>query len=281
MLPQANASYAIHNSPLSEVFLPKVPWESTIDELGMSNNFEFKEIVMKVSVIIPFYNCSYVDQAIKSVLNQTYKKIEIILVDDGSTIHLKKLDPYRGAIRYIRKENGGTATALNLGIQAASGDFIAWLSSDDYFLPEKITKQMDFMRDHNAVFSFTNYDYIDKNNNVLLPFSGERFSTVNEVYKAFLKQNPVNGCTVIMKKDIFKQIGYFNPDLLFTQDYDMWFRVLLNGYKMHYLDEVLTKYRSHEESSTNKNLLKKKTEINTVRNYYLPRYKKYIKDLGI
>jgi teichuronic acid biosynthesis glycosyltransferase TuaG len=67
-----------------------------------------------------------------------------------------------GKISYLRKENESTATALNRGINAATGEYIAWLSSDDYFLPEKISKQMSFMLNHNAEASFTNYDYIDE-----------------------------------------------------------------------------------------------------------------------
>jgi teichuronic acid biosynthesis glycosyltransferase TuaG len=234
----------------------------------------------KVSVIIPFYNCSYINQAIQSVLNQTYKNIEIIVVDDGSTLFTEKLDPYCKEIKYIRKENGGTATALNLGIRTATGEYFAWLSSDDWFLPEKISKQMNFMLNNKVEASFTNYDYIDKDNNILLPFIGKRFSSVKEIYLEFLNVNPVNGCTVIMKKEIFDHIGYFNSDLRFTHDYDMWFRLLLNGYQMHYLDESLTRFRSHKKSSTQKFQPQIKKEINAVKSYHHPRLREYIKHLN-
>ncbi|TPE68331.1 glycosyltransferase family 2 protein [Halalkalibacterium halodurans] len=228
----------------------------------------------KVSIIVPFFNCSFIDQALNSALNQTYTNIEIIVVDDGSTLHVERLEPFLKNIRYIEKENGGTATALNLGIQNASGEYIAWLSSDDYFLSEKISKQLTFMLENHADASFTNYDYVDKDNHVLLPFIGKRFSDINELYKAMLEMNPINGCTVMMKKSIFNNIGYFNPNLRYTQDYDMWFRLLLHGYKVLYLDEVLTKYRAHENSGTNKNQPELKREIKIVRNYYLPKFKR-------
>jgi teichuronic acid biosynthesis glycosyltransferase TuaG len=233
----------------------------------------------KVSIIIPFYNCSFVDQAIQSVLSQTYKNIEIILVDDGSTIFTEKITPFKEKIIYLRKENGGTATALNYGISAATGEYIAWLSSDDYFLSEKITKQMSFMLEHNAEASFTNYDYIDENNQVLIPWCGWRFSNQKEFYNAYLQYNVVNGCTVIIKKDIFKKMGFFNPIYRYTHDYEMWFRLLVNGYKMYYLDENLTKFRTHKDSGTNKHQAEMKNEMAIIESIYRPILAEYIKEL--
>lgn len=233
----------------------------------------------KASIIIPFYNCPYVDQAIQSALNQTYTNIEIILVDDGSTIFTEKIKPFYRSIRYLRKENGGTATALNHGISAATGEYIAWLSSDDYFLPEKISKQISFMLKHKAEVSFTNYDCIDENNQVLIPSHGQRFSDINEIYKAFLLRNAVNGCTVVIKKDIFDRIGYFNPVHRYTHDYEMWFRLLVNGYKMHYLDEVLTKFRTHKEAGTRKYHAEMLKEMSVIESYYRPLLIKSIKSL--
>lgn len=231
----------------------------------------------KVSIIIPFYNCSYVDQAVQSALSQTYTNKEVIVVDDGSTKFTEKLDPFRENIIYLRKENGGTATALNQGIRSATGEYIAWLSSDDFFLPDKISKQISFMFQHKAVVSFTNYDYVDKNNNILISWACPRFSDVNEVYKAFLTCNPVNGCTVIIKKNIFNQMGYFNPELRYTHDYGMWLRLLVNGYKIHYLDEVLLKFRSHEEAGTRKYQSEIQKEIYIVEHHYRPLLRDFIK----
>lgn len=231
----------------------------------------------KVSIIIPLYNCSYVEQAIQSALSQTYKNIEIILVDDGSTIFTEKITPFKGKIGYLRKENGGTATALNYGIHAATGEYIAWLSSDDYFLPDKIFKQMSFMLNHNADASFTNYDIINENNQVLIPWCGQRFSNLKDFYSSFLQYNVINGCTVIIKKDIFEHIGYFNPFYRYTHDYEMWFRLLVNGYKMYYLDDNLTKFRTHEESGTRKYQAEIKQEMAIIESHYRPILAEYIK----
>ncbi|MGM1034211.1 MAG: glycosyltransferase [Bacillota bacterium] len=233
----------------------------------------------KVSIIIPFYNCSYVDQAIQSALNQTYKNVEVILVDDGSTNFTEKISPFKEDICYVRKENGGTATALNRGISTATGEYIAWLSSDDHFLPEKISKQISFMLNHNADASFTNYDIIDENNQVLIPCCGMRFSNIADIYSAFLLYNVVNGCTVVIKKEIFESVGYFAPAYRYTHDYEMWFRLLVSGYKMHYIDEVLTKFRTHQESGTRKYHAEMLKEMSTIESHYRPILKKYLKNL--
>ncbi|MFB3167772.1 glycosyltransferase [Neobacillus sp. 179-C4.2 HS] len=232
----------------------------------------------KVSIIIPFYNCQYVDQAINSALNQTYPNIEIIVVDDGSTIYTEKITPFLGKITYLKKENGGTATALNYGIRSATGEYIAWLSSDDYFLPHKISRQISFMLNRNAEASFTNYDIIDKNNKVIIPWACYRISDLKQIYKAFLtfNINPVNGCTVVMKKDLFDRIGYFNPYHRYTHDYEMWLRLLVKGHQLHFLDEVLVKFRQHEESGTNKFQLKMRKELAEIEMYYRPLLLKYI-----
>ncbi|MED3729454.1 glycosyltransferase [Priestia filamentosa] len=230
----------------------------------------------KVSIIIPFYNCPYVDQAIESAINQTYSNIEIIVVDDGSTKFKEKLVPFQEKIVYIRKENGGTATALNEGIRSATGEYVAWLSSDDYFLPEKVAKQISFMINEKVEASFTNYNYINEANQPTKHWARPVFSNNDDVYRAFLNYNAINGCTVIIKREIFEQAGYFNPNLRYTQDYEMWIRLLIKGYKIYYLDEELTKFRIHKESGTHKHQLAIQREVSIIENEYRPLLQEYI-----
>lgn len=231
----------------------------------------------KVSIIIPFYNCPYIDQAIQSAINQTYENKEIIVVDDGSTVFKEKISPFFSKISYLqKKKNGGTATALNVGINKAQGDYISWLSSDDYFLYEKTAQQMKFMLNKNVGSSFTNYDYIDENNNVIVSCNGPRFSNTGDVYREFMKYNAINGCTTIIKKSLFEKIGFFNPSLRYTHDYDMWFRLLLSNQEPLYIDKVLVKFRYHTNSGTNKYTKKIIQEAHKVESYYRPILRSYI-----
>ncbi len=232
---------------------------------------------LKVSIIIPFYNCPCVDQSIQSALDQTYANTEIIVVDDGSTDFVDKIRPFWDKLTYLRKENGGTATALNHGIATATGEYIAWLSSDDLFVPEKLSKQMDFMQNNKAEISFTNYHVINQNNEIVIPFCGRRLGHMtNDIYHEFLKYNVVNGCTVVIKKDLFKKVGEFNPKLKYTQDYEMWFRLLVNGYAMHYLDEALTHFRQHAASGTSKFRPQMRQEMRVIEKIYRPKLISFI-----
>src|SRR5215831_9468158 len=106
-----------------------------------------------VSVVIPTYNnARFLPEALDSLLGQTYRDFELIVVDDGSTDDtLEVLKPYRHLIRYVRKENGGPASARNLGIRHASGELIAFQDADDIWLPDKLQLQVDYLREHPEV----------------------------------------------------------------------------------------------------------------------------------
>ncbi|MEF2967944.1 glycosyltransferase [Paenibacillus sp. M1] len=205
-----------------------------------------------VSIIIPFYNCSYIDQAVQSALNQTYSPIEVIVVDDGSTRHAERLAPYLPYINYLGKANGGTASALNHGIRNAAGEYIAWLSSDDLFYPDKINRQVSFMMEQHARISHTNFNYIDSGGNVTQYDVAPLSVVTNPVdfYRCFLNANPVNGCTVMIKKELFQTVGLFDENLPYTHDLDFWFRAIRSGAHFPFLNATLTAYRWHEGMGT-------------------------------
>ena len=119
-----------------------------------------------VSIVIPVYNgTNYVAEAIESALNQTYKNIEIIVVNDGSKDKTENIaKSYGDKIRYYYKDNGGVASALNLGIKEAKGEYISWLSHDDIYYPNKIERQIEELKniDDKNTMIYSNSEFIDK-----------------------------------------------------------------------------------------------------------------------
>lgn len=226
-----------------------------------------------VSVIIPFYNCPYVEQAVKSALNQTYRPLEVIVVDDGSTSHAERLATYRPHIHYLGKANGGTASALNHGIRHASGEYIAWLSSDDVFYPDKISRQVAFMQRQNAAISHTNFHCIDSAGNVTRHHAVPPGMLRNnaDLYRCFLHANPVNGCTVMIRRDLFAAVGLFDESLPYTHDLDFWYRAILSGTYFPFLNESLTGYRWHDGMGTLRHREQIQQEIAHTQNRYRER----------
>jgi|HigsolmetaGSP12D_1036236.scaffolds.fasta_scaffold00235_8 glycosyltransferase involved in cell wall biosynthesis len=208
---------------------------------------------ISVTAVIPFYNDRFVGEAVDSALSQTHAPLEIIVVDDGSTREKERLARYNGRIEVIRKPNGGTASALNAGFRRASGDYVAWLSSDDRWRPDKIERQAAFMESTGAWISHTAFRVVDEHGRPEGKDVRLHFRTMPEFYRSFLSGNVVNGCTVMMRKALFDKLGGFDENLPYTHDYDFWLRSILAGYPLAYLDEALTEYRRHPAMGTVRN----------------------------
>ncbi|MFC5405481.1 glycosyltransferase family 2 protein [Cohnella soli] len=226
-----------------------------------------------VSVIIPYYNCPYIDQAIASALNQTYPRVEVIVVDDGSTSHQEKLAPYRSRIHYFGKANGGTASALNYALRAATGKYFAWNSSDDLMLPNKIERQVAFMEQRTALISFTDFHLINEFGQVTMQALTVKFPSLRKFIEALLTFCPINGSTIMMHRSLKDAVGYFNEALLYTQDYEYWLRVHLKRIDFYFINEVLTLYRWHEGMGSVQKKDSADWEFNLVRNQYAPQLK--------
>jgi teichuronic acid biosynthesis glycosyltransferase TuaG len=220
-----------------------------------------------VSVIIPVFNgINYLEEAINSVFAQTYQDYEIIVVDDGSTDRTWDLiQKYNSRIRGLRKENGGTASALNFGIKHASGDFICWLSHDDLFMPDKLTRQIEFMAQNpHYALSYTDYIVIDAHGAELSRRICPWFERPQMLRQLFLT-NHIHGCSTMIRKTVFARAGYFCEELKYTQDLEMWIRIL-RYFEIGKLSFFSMKGRSHELQDSRK-----------TRNFYHEQIKMYEK----
>jgi len=204
----------------------------------------------KVSVIIPTYNqARYLKDSIESVLNQTYQNIEIIVINDGSTDETPEiLKNYSKKIRYVNKKNEGASTALNLGVCKSTGVLLAWLSSDDQFLPKKIEEQVNLLHSKPDIsVVYTNFYIIDKNGHITREQKCPYYLNKEEfIFELFLG-NFINGSSVLIKKECFKKVGLFDTNLKVHVDGDMWSR-LLKHYTFGHVNKTLLKYRWHSEN---------------------------------
>ena len=128
--------------------------------------------MVTVSVIVPVYNAEkYLKQTLLSIQNQTFRDFEVLLVDDGSTDQSGQIcDEWSrkdNRFKVIHQQNHGVAAARNAGIRAAQGEFIAFLDADDLWLPEKLKRQITFMKEKGCNLSYTAYRFIDENGNIL------------------------------------------------------------------------------------------------------------------
>lgn len=207
----------------------------------------------KVSIVIPVYKGSnYLREAIDSALAQTYKNIEVIVVNDGSNDGGKTeaiAKSYGDRIRYFYKENGGVATALNLGIRKMTGEYFSWLSHDDVYYPNKIEVQIDYLRkDRKDVVLYSDNDFIDHSSKKIRTRRVKHIEPEKFIF-SLLDGHLVHGCTVLVPKVCFDVVGLFNEDLKSTQDYEMWFR-LGRKYKVVHIPEVLIQARLHTEQTS-------------------------------
>lgn len=207
----------------------------------------------KVSIVIPVYNGEdYIGQAIDSALSQTYKNIEIIVVNDGSSDNTEKIvKSYGGKLKYYKKENGGVATALNLGIEKMTGDYFSWLSHDDLYEKDKISKQIAKLSEcDDKTILFSNYNVINEKGettaSVLL-----NHDLLKEHHEKALFNGMINGITLLIPVRALKDCGYFKSELKCTQDYDLWYRMLLKGYRFYHINESFVRSRVHANQTSN------------------------------
>ena len=223
-----------------------------------------------VSIIIPVYNGSnYLSQAIDSALAQTYQNVEVLVVNDGSSDAGKVRDiakSYGTKIRYFEKKNGGVSTALNLGIREMNGDYFSWLSHDDFYLKDKIEKQLKVLLGQKNKLVIVYADSSSFSDSV--ENRGPAISAAPHQKKSFryfvATSNVIHGCSLLIPKIAFERFGAFDEELRYVQDYEMWFR-LAAEFNFLYIPEVLVLGRTHCNQTGNLNRGDAKHEVDLAR----------------
>lgn len=212
---------------------------------------------LKVTIIIPVYNGSnYIRDAIDSALNQTYRHIEIIVVNDGSNDDGKTdqiIRSYGDKVIYLNKQNGGVASALNHGIEVMTGSFFCWLSHDDIYLPNKIEKHIEFHKSSENMFDFVSYhDYksIDQNGRI----TGRRFVEKDDknIDRYLAYKFPINFCSLMIPKKILDETRLFDEKNPVWADHKFLVDISVN-YEFRYMEGVYTLIRRHRGQVTNTN----------------------------
>ena len=204
-----------------------------------------------ISVIIPTYNRAYcLKRAIDSVINQTFKNYELIIVDDGSTDHTQALlnsyqnqDCFQMKIHHLPK-NKGVSAARNVGIMKAQGQWIAFLDSDDEWLPKKLEKQYDDLQHFtDAGVYFTDEIWIRNSKRVNPHLKHQKHE--GWIFKKSLSLCLIAPSSALIPKQIFDRVGLFDESLPVCEDYDLWLRIAAH-YPVHLLDEkLMRRYGGH------------------------------------
>lgn len=215
-----------------------------------------------VTIVIPVYNgTNFMREAIDCALSQTYKNIEVLVVNDGSTDDGATdlvAKTYGDKIRYIYKENGGVSSVLNVAIQQMRGEWFSWLSHDDLYYPNKIEKQISFINklikengniDLNKIAIHTATESIDKDGKVIRVPSYKGISEKEKTIDVILDNiytYRLSGCSFLLPAKCFKDVGGFREDIRTVSDVEFWYRLLFAGYQFYCMkNDILVKNRSH------------------------------------
>ncbi|MDG6360461.1 glycosyltransferase family 2 protein [Glaesserella parasuis] len=209
-----------------------------------------------VSVIIPCYNAeNFVESAVRSIMEQTYSNLEIIVINDCSSDNtgeiLKRLAEKDPRIKYIENEqNLKLPKTLNKGIKLSKGEYIARMDADDISFPERLEKQIAFLLSNSEIdLVSTNSQWIDENDDILdYRTTHPKFHC--EIQHVLPWKCPLVHPSIIARRSFFIDLEGYKEDILFGEDYELWIRGWLEGKMYHCLPEVLLYYRSHKNQMT-------------------------------
>ena len=243
-----------------------------------------------VSVIIPVYNSEkFLEECLNSILKQTYKNIEIIAIDDGSSdSSLEILKKYSKKIKIFSQKNQGLASALNFGISNMNGSWFKWFSPDDVMYPYTIKTLVDEIKKHsdNIIF-YSNWNIVDDSGKILRNFQESDYNKLSsfDYNVRLLDGQQINVNTTLIPSFLFEKNPIRKLKDPVAIDYDFFLRVgLLNNTKFHLVSKSLIKYRIHSKQLSHKNISNTLDYISDIKNEILLKldettYVKYIDKL--
>ena len=211
---------------------------------------------LKISVITPSFNQGkFIEQTIQSVLSQNYPNLEYIVMDGGSTDNtVEILKKYEDKIKWFSEKDNGQSDAINKGLKMATGDVVAWLNSDDYYLAGTLKKVADcFETNPDTMWVTGDYKIVDE--------QGRPIQSFVRGYKNFLRALPfrntlfvanyINQPSTFWKRSLHSELGYINDKYHLCMDYDFWLRVY-KRYPLHTISSAFSAFRIHSTSKGKK-----------------------------
>lgn len=205
----------------------------------------------KVSVIIPSYNREeYISATIDSVLNQTYKDFEVIVVDDGSRDNTKKqLEKFNSRIKVIYQRNSERAVSRNIGVSNSNSEYIAFLDSDDTWLKNKLEEQVKILDENkDIILTYGKSLRMDQSGKQIKTAKRQTEGISGNIFEKLLLRNFIVSATPLLRRKQFESTNGFQTKYIPYEDWEFWLRFSLLG-KFYFLPKPLAKYRIHSEQS--------------------------------
>jgi glycosyltransferase involved in cell wall biosynthesis len=206
----------------------------------------------QIDIIIPTYNrANFIERALKSVLNQGYRDFKVYIIDDGSTDQTEDvLKPFLAQIEYIKTDNRGVSAARNLGVKVSRSPWLAFLDSDDEWLPKKLEIQMEAALKSDLPLWYC--DEIWMRNGLRVNQKLKHQKSGGELFYRSLELCLIGASTVVIKRDLFQEVGLFKEEFIVCEDYDLWLRVCAR-YQVGFCPDALTiKHAGHGDQLSEK-----------------------------
>tara|TARA_B100000287_G_scaffold169431_1_gene159833 strand:- start:510 stop:1268 length:759 start_codon:yes stop_codon:yes gene_type:complete len=204
-----------------------------------------------VSIITPMFNSSkYIEETLRSVINQTHENWELFIIDDGSSDNCVELvngfKNFDDRIKLIiNEENQGAAISRNIGIRKANGRYIAFLDSDDLWVSTKLEEQISFMSKNQLALSYSSYEKIDESGNHIKNINIVKIQTT---YHNLLKSNYIGCLTAMIDLKMMEQKKIYMPKITTRHDHGLWLAIVKRGFNVSGNPKILAKYRYREGS---------------------------------